>query len=234
MCQCVTVCDDNWLKMIPKNDDVMTSIRKSHRYFKQFGPSDDRYINDNLLVDMMLKEQTHVYTGGAGTCAGCGEGTALRMMCAATVPAPRAWARPSRSRSSDWPAGCSGGSRPQPLPHTRGGGRRGGAVSTGKGGLGAADMASAVPLLSVAALTVRYGGVVALDSVSLSVPAAGFVGLIGPNGAGKTTFVDALTGFTRYRARSASLAPGWTGSPRTSGRGTGWPERSSRAACSMT
>ncbi|HEY6495711.1 MAG TPA: ABC transporter ATP-binding protein [Trebonia sp.] len=61
-----------------------------------------------------------------------------------------------------------------------------------------ADTASAVPLLSVAALTVRYGGVVALDSVSLSVPAAGFVGLIGPNGAGKTTFVDALTGFTRY------------------------------------
>ncbi len=54
------------------------------------------------------------------------------------------------------------------------------------------------PLLSVTGLTVRYGGVVALDSVSLSVPAGGFVGLIGPNGAGKTTFVDALTGFTRY------------------------------------
>ena len=33
---------------------------------------------------MMLKEQTHIYTGGAGSCAGCGEGTALRMMCAAT------------------------------------------------------------------------------------------------------------------------------------------------------
>ena len=33
---------------------------------------------------MMLKEQTHIYTGGAGSCAGCGEGTALRMLCAAT------------------------------------------------------------------------------------------------------------------------------------------------------
>jgi pyruvate/2-oxoacid:ferredoxin oxidoreductase beta subunit/NAD-dependent dihydropyrimidine dehydrogenase PreA subunit len=82
--ECVTVCDDNALKMIPKTESVMQSIRKSHRMFKEVGPSDDRYINDNLLIDMMLKEQTHVYVGGAGSCAGCGEGTALRMMCAAT------------------------------------------------------------------------------------------------------------------------------------------------------
>ena len=58
--------------------------RKSHRYFKNFGPSNDQYINENLLIDMMLKEQTMIYTGGAGSCAGCGEGTALRMLCAAT------------------------------------------------------------------------------------------------------------------------------------------------------
>lgn len=82
--ECVTVCDDNALKMVPKTEPVMESIRKSHRYFKNFGPSDDRYVNDNLLIDMMLKEQTHIYVGGAGSCAGCGEGTALRMMCAAT------------------------------------------------------------------------------------------------------------------------------------------------------
>jgi ferredoxin len=82
--ECVTVCDDNALKMIPKTEPVMESIRKSHRFFKNFGPSDEQYINDNLLIDMMLKEQTHVYVGGAGSCAGCGEGTALRMMCAAT------------------------------------------------------------------------------------------------------------------------------------------------------
>ncbi|MCH8829410.1 MAG: thiamine pyrophosphate-binding protein [Planctomycetes bacterium] len=82
--ECVTVCDDLALKMIPKSDEVMDSIRKSHRFFKEFGPSDDSFINDNLLIDMMLKEQTHLYVGGAGSCAGCGEGTALRMMCAAT------------------------------------------------------------------------------------------------------------------------------------------------------
>ena len=82
--ECVTVCDDLALKMIPKSEDVMTGIRKSHRWFKEFGPSDRTYINDNLLIDMMLKEESHIYVGGAGSCAGCGEGTALRMMCAAT------------------------------------------------------------------------------------------------------------------------------------------------------
>jgi pyruvate ferredoxin oxidoreductase beta subunit len=82
--ECVTVCDDLALKMIPKTEKTMEDIRKSHRFFKDFGPTDERYVNDNLLIDMMLKEQTHVYVGGAGSCAGCGEGTALRMMCAAT------------------------------------------------------------------------------------------------------------------------------------------------------
>ena len=47
--ECVTVCDDNALKMIPKTEPVMDRIRKSHRLFKQVGPTDDRYINDNLL-----------------------------------------------------------------------------------------------------------------------------------------------------------------------------------------
>src|SRR5580692_4894584 len=82
--ECVTVCDDNALKMIAKTDDVMAKARKSHLLFKNMGPSNDKYINDSLLIDMMLKEQTHIYVGGAGSCAGCGEGTALRMMCAAT------------------------------------------------------------------------------------------------------------------------------------------------------
>jgi pyruvate/2-oxoacid:ferredoxin oxidoreductase beta subunit/Pyruvate/2-oxoacid:ferredoxin oxidoreductase delta subunit len=82
--ECVTVCDDDALVMIPKTEQVMTSVRTSHRLFKQIGPSDEKYVGENLLIDMMLKEKTHVYTGGAGSCAGCGEGTALRMMCAAT------------------------------------------------------------------------------------------------------------------------------------------------------
>ncbi len=82
--ECVTVCDDDALKMIAKTEQTMTDVRKSHHYFKQIGPSDEKFVSDNLLIDMMLKEKTHVYVGGAGSCAGCGEGTALRMLCAAT------------------------------------------------------------------------------------------------------------------------------------------------------
>ena len=37
--ECVTVCDDEALRMIPKTEQVMTDIRKSHRFFKEFGPS---------------------------------------------------------------------------------------------------------------------------------------------------------------------------------------------------
>jgi sulfate-transporting ATPase len=46
-------------------------------------------------------------------------------------------------------------------------------------------------------VTVRFGGIVAVDGLSIEVQPGEIVGLIGPNGAGKTTAIDAITGFNR-------------------------------------
>ncbi len=59
--------------------------------------------------------------------------------------------------------------------------------------------------VAVSEVTVRFGGVVALDGVSLDVRAGEVVGLIGPNGAGKTTLIDAITGFVRPASGTIAL-----------------------------
>ena len=76
-------------------------------------------------------------------------------------------------------------------------------------------------------LTVRYGGVTAVDDVSLSVDEGQIVGLIGPNGAGKTTTIDALCGF--HGCEGTVLLDGRDigGRSPTSGPAWAWPAPSS-------
>ena len=50
------------------------------------------------------------------------------------------------------------------------------------------------PLLEARSVTVRFGGLVAVDGVSAAFAPGELVGIIGPNGAGKTTFFNALSG----------------------------------------
>ena len=55
----------------------------------------------------------------------------------------------------------------------------------------------AVAALSTRELTVRFGGVTAVDHLSFAIDEGLLTGIIGPNGAGKTTFIDAVSGLVR-------------------------------------
>jgi branched-chain amino acid transport system ATP-binding protein len=58
-------------------------------------------------------------------------------------------------------------------------------------------MLNHAPLLEVDRLVVKFGGVTAVNGVSLQLRPGEIIGLIGPNGAGKTTFFNAITGFVQ-------------------------------------
>ena len=54
------------------------------RFFRSLPPTPAEYRNDKALADLMLGEHAFGYVGGAGSCSGCGEATAIRMLVAAT------------------------------------------------------------------------------------------------------------------------------------------------------
>jgi pyruvate/2-oxoacid:ferredoxin oxidoreductase beta subunit/NAD-dependent dihydropyrimidine dehydrogenase PreA subunit len=82
--ECVTVCDDLALKMVSKTSDNMPKYTKDWDFFRTTPATPKKYVNTKILADMMLTDPALLYVGGAGSCAGCGEATAIRMMLAAT------------------------------------------------------------------------------------------------------------------------------------------------------
>ncbi|HWK46640.1 MAG TPA: branched-chain amino acid ABC transporter ATP-binding protein/permease [Stellaceae bacterium] len=72
-------------------------------------------------------------------------------------------------------------------------------------GIGQED-APGAPLLEIKGLTVRFGGLVALKSIDLTVPAGSVVAVIGPNGSGKSTMFNVATGLIRAGSGSIRFA----------------------------
>lgn len=72
------------------------------------------------------------------------------------------------------------------------------------------------PALSIGGVTISFGGVKAVNGLSLDVPSGAVFSIIGPNGAGKTTLLNAVSGFVRcrtgairYQGRDLVKLPAW-------------------------
>ncbi|GIE96960.1 ABC transporter ATP-binding protein [Paractinoplanes rishiriensis] len=68
------------------------------------------------------------------------------------------------------------------------------------------ELTGKTPLLEVDNVTIRFGGVVALNGVDFTMYEGEILGLIGPNGAGKTTCFNAITGVARPSAGAIRLS----------------------------
>ena len=81
--ECVVACGKHEaLKMVPKNG--MAKYDLAMDLYHHLPETPKKYLNEKALGDMMLAHRSILFAGGAGSCMGCGEATALRLMLAAT------------------------------------------------------------------------------------------------------------------------------------------------------
>ena len=79
-------------------------------------------------------------------------------------------------------------------------------------------------LVDCQSLTKHYGSTIALDNVTLALPAGEPIALIGPNGAGKTTLLSLLCGFIRASSGQVNILGEPPGSQNLSGRLSALPQ----------
>ena len=83
--ECVEVCGSHAaLEMFLKQPETVPAYQREFDAFRKMPNTPAEFINQKALVDMMFSSESLLFTGGAGSCMGCGEATALRMLMAAT------------------------------------------------------------------------------------------------------------------------------------------------------
>jgi pyruvate/2-oxoacid:ferredoxin oxidoreductase beta subunit/Pyruvate/2-oxoacid:ferredoxin oxidoreductase delta subunit len=93
--ECVDVCvaqGHDALSMMEKCENeiiggevTLDRYRRDIAFLKSLPPTPIEYRNEKALADLMLGENAWGFVGGAGSCSGCGEGTVVRMLMAATL-----------------------------------------------------------------------------------------------------------------------------------------------------
>jgi pyruvate/2-oxoacid:ferredoxin oxidoreductase beta subunit/Pyruvate/2-oxoacid:ferredoxin oxidoreductase delta subunit len=92
--ECVDVClaqghkalvMDEKIDNEPSGECTLDRYRRDVSFFKTLPTTPVAYRNEKALADIMLGENAFGFIGGGGSCSGCGEGTAVRMVIAATL-----------------------------------------------------------------------------------------------------------------------------------------------------
>jgi len=92
--ECVDVCvaqGHDALSMLEKCDSetsgecTLDRYRRDLAFYKSLPPTPVEYRNEKALADLMLGENAFGFVGGGGSCSGCGEGTLVRIVVAATL-----------------------------------------------------------------------------------------------------------------------------------------------------
>jgi pyruvate-ferredoxin/flavodoxin oxidoreductase len=83
--ECVQVCGGREaLRMLSKSDVDLGGYDRIRDFFELLPETPARFLNDKSLGDIMLSRRSRLHAGGAGSCAGCGESSAIRMLLSAT------------------------------------------------------------------------------------------------------------------------------------------------------
>ncbi|MHC4732302.1 MAG: 2-oxoacid:acceptor oxidoreductase family protein, partial [Planctomycetota bacterium] len=88
---CVDVCPDGALVTVKQDDEIVESLRRNWKLWRNLPDTDDRYVNIasleeaiGVLPSLLLKKENYLsMVGGDGSCMGCGEKTAIHLVLAA-------------------------------------------------------------------------------------------------------------------------------------------------------
>ncbi len=83
--ECVEACGDNHaIVMAPKTEVDLGGFDRALQFYRSLPDTPAQYLSERSLGDLLLSERSQLAVGGSGSCAGCGQSTAVRLVLAST------------------------------------------------------------------------------------------------------------------------------------------------------